>query len=46
MAAQLFNRLGQLGLGLAVVGGVVNSALFNGKFFNILKHLQIAIITQ
>jgi len=29
MASQLFNRLGQLGLGLAVVGGVVNSALYN-----------------
>ncbi len=29
MAAQLFNRLGQLGVGLAVAGGVVNSALFN-----------------
>lgn len=29
MAGQLFNRLGQLGLGLAVVGGVVNSALYN-----------------
>ena len=29
MAAQLFNRIGQLGLGVAVVGGVVNSALYN-----------------
>ncbi len=29
MAAQLFNRLGQLGVGLAVAGGVVQSALFN-----------------
>ena len=29
MAAQLFNRLGQLGLGVAIAGGVVNSALFN-----------------
>jgi len=29
MTAQLFNRLGQLGLGLAVGGAVVNSALFN-----------------
>jgi len=28
MATQLFNRIGQLGLGLAVVGGVVNSALY------------------
>ena len=29
MAAQIFNRLGQLGVGLALAGGVVNSALFN-----------------
>jgi len=29
MAAQLFNRLGQLGMGLAVGGAVVNSALYN-----------------
>jgi len=29
MAAQLFNRLGQLGMGVAIAGGVVNSALFN-----------------
>ncbi|XP_075992018.1 prohibitin 1 [Anticarsia gemmatalis] len=29
MAAQLFNRIGQLGLGVALVGGVVNSALYN-----------------
>ena len=30
MAAQIFNRLGQLGVGLAIAGGVVNSALYNG----------------
>ena len=30
MAAQLFNRIGQIGLGLALAGGVVNSALYNG----------------
>ena len=29
MAAQLLNRLGQLGMGVAVGGAVVNSALFN-----------------
>jgi len=29
MAAQLLNRLGQLGVGVAVAGAVVNSALFN-----------------
>jgi hypothetical protein len=29
--AQFLNRIGQLGLGVAVIGGVVNSALFNGK---------------
>lgn len=31
--AQIFNRIGQLGLGVAVVGGVINSALYNGKWF-------------
>ncbi|PNF26049.1 hypothetical protein B7P43_G06405 [Cryptotermes secundus] len=30
MAAQFFNRVGQIGLGVALVGGVVNSALYNG----------------
>lgn len=36
--AAFFNRIGQLGLGVALVGGVVNSALFNGDYqlFNIL----------
>lgn len=29
MAAQLFNRIGQLGLGLAVAGSVANTALYN-----------------
>lgn len=32
MTTQFFNRIGQLGLGVALVGGVVNSALYNGKF--------------
>jgi hypothetical protein len=27
--ANVFNRIGQLGVGLAVAGGVVNSALYN-----------------
>ena len=29
MAAQLLNRLGQVGMGLAVGGAVINSALYN-----------------
>ncbi|EDW78029.1 uncharacterized protein Dwil_GK24235 [Drosophila willistoni] len=29
MAAQFFNRIGQMGLGVAVLGGVINSALYN-----------------
>lgn len=28
---QLFTRVGQIGFGAAVVGSVVNSALYNGK---------------
>lgn len=35
-ASQIFNRIGQLGLGVALVGGVVNSALYNGKAFYLL----------
>jgi hypothetical protein len=27
--ANVFNRIGQLGVGLAIAGGVVNSALYN-----------------
>lgn len=30
MAASFFNRIAALGLGLAGIGGVVNTALFNG----------------
>ena len=29
--AQAFVRLGQIGMGLGVIGTVINSALFNGK---------------
>ena len=29
MAANVFNRIGQLGVGLAVAGGVAQSALYN-----------------
>jgi prohibitin 1 len=32
--AQFLNRIGQLGLGVAVIGGVVNSALYNGNKIN------------
>ena len=31
MAARLLNNVGRLGIGLAVAGGVMNSALYNGK---------------
>ena len=31
MAASFFNRIAALGLGLAGIGGVVNTALYNGK---------------
>lgn len=39
MAAQkLLGRLGQLGIGFAIAGGVVQSALYNGKnHFFLLK---------
>lgn len=33
MSVSFFNRIGQLGLGVALVGGVVNSALYNGNIY-------------
>lgn len=30
MASQFFNRLGQLGLGMSLVGTAVSTALYNG----------------
>jgi hypothetical protein len=36
MAASIssfLNRIASLGLGVAVVGGVVNTALYNGEYF-------------
>lgn len=35
MAQAVLNRIGQLGLGLAVAGGVVNQALYNGPPFEL-----------
>lgn len=40
MANQFFTRIGQLGLGVAVVGSVVNSALYNGKFHYITSFVS------
>ena len=34
--AQLLTRIGQLGMGIAIAGGVVNSALYNGKLSDLL----------
>lgn len=31
MAASFFNRIAALGIGVAAIGGVVNTALYNGK---------------
>jgi len=45
MAAQFLTRMGQLGLGVAVVGGVVNSALYNGKSSMGLLYRRNCIIT-
>lgn len=36
MAANLLNNLGKVGLGLAIVGGVAQSALYNGKEYELL----------
>lgn len=34
--AKLFESIGKLGLALAIGGGIVNSALYNGKLINAL----------
>lgn len=43
MAVSFFNRLGQLGLGVALAGGVVNSALYNGKisFMSLKNYMSL-----
>jgi len=52
MAAQLLNRLGQLGVGLAVGGAVVNSALYNvdgghrAVIFDRFQGVQQAVIGE
>lgn len=50
--AQLFNKIGQLGLGIALAGGVINSALYNGKrvalsdLYPIAWHRCVLILSQ
>lgn len=46
--AKLFESIGKLGLALAIGGGVVNSALFNGKFSGaqLLKFCVMYLIKQ
>eukprot|EP00088_Acartia_fossae_P053923 TRINITY_DN615_c0_g1_i5.p1 TRINITY_DN615_c0_g1~~TRINITY_DN615_c0_g1_i5.p1 ORF type:complete len:291 (+),score=79.43 TRINITY_DN615_c0_g1_i5:57-875(+) len=52
MAAQLFNRLGQLGVGVAIAGGVINSALYNvdgghrGVIFDRFRGVQQDIVGE
>lgn len=41
MAAQIFNTLGKLGIGLAVAGGVANSALYNGKSCKVIVFILL-----
>lgn len=41
--AQLFNRIGQLGLGVAIAGSVVNSALYNGKWNCVSRHMLLCV---
>lgn len=51
MAAQLFNSLGRVGLGLAIGASVVNTALYNGTvsdnkfiFFFVFHSIEINLI--
>jgi hypothetical protein len=36
-AQKLLGRLGSIGIGLAVAGGVAQSALYNGKNYDVLR---------
>lgn len=42
MSANFFNRIGQIGLGVALAGGVVNSALYNGEFIVLCNNVSKA----
>lgn len=49
MAAKVFESLGKFGLGLAVAGGVVNSALYNGEWqyvFYFIKDITLYSFCQ
>ena len=35
-AQKLLGRLGSLGVGIAIAGGVAQSALYNGRFFFVI----------
>ena len=39
MASRLLNSLGRLGLGVAVIGSVVNTALYNGFIHSLYKFI-------
>lgn len=41
--AKLFESIGKLGLALAVGGGIVNSALFNGGCYSVTHYLQLLL---
>ncbi len=41
--AKLFESIGKLGLALAIGGGVVNSALFNGGYWSAETLQQITL---
>lgn len=48
MAAKVFESIGKLGLGLAVAGGVVNSALYNGEWHGLsaLRSLYFVFLSK
>jgi len=49
MAAKILNSIGSVGVGLAVTGGIINSALFNGnhiikvEFFTLYHFIGIIL---
>lgn len=43
--SSFLNKIASLGLGVAVIGGVVNTALYNGKYFTAVRVFKTLIQT-
>ena len=44
MAARVLNSLGRIGLGVAIIGGIANTALYNGMYLYLISLLYTCTI--